>query len=76
MPNPCHYESKELRNESNMGDFEFLWAEFPEITEPSLSNVVTMTVPLHIVTVRHVENYMVRKRHRSKNNCVSGNAIT
>ena len=50
VPTPCHCESSELSNTSNMDDFEFLWAEFPEITEPSLSNVVTMTVPLHIVT--------------------------
>ena len=50
VTNPCHCESRELSNADNMDDFEFLWAEFPEITEPSLNNVVTMTVPLHIVT--------------------------
>ena len=47
VTNRCHSEFTEL---SNADDFEFVWAEFPEITEPSLSNVVTMTVPLHIVT--------------------------
>ena len=50
VTNPCHCESRELSNADNMDDFEFLWAEFPEITEPSLSHVVTMTVPLHSVT--------------------------
>ena len=34
------------------GDEEYdkLWKDFPEITEVSLSKVVTMTTPLHIVT--------------------------
>ena len=76
-----NYESRELSNASNVDDFEFLWAEFPEITEPSLSNVVTMTVNLHIVTEGPPVYTPSRKlhggkRHRSKNNCVSGNAIT
>ncbi len=34
------------------GDEEYnqLWNDFPEVTEVSLSKVVTMTTPLHIVT--------------------------
>ena len=34
------------------GDEEYnqLWKDFPEVTEVSLSKVVTMTTPLHIVT--------------------------
>ena len=67
VPNPYHYESKELSNTSNMDDFEFLWAEFPEITEPSLSNVVTMTVPLHIVTEGPHVYTPCRKLHGEKN---------
>ena len=47
MPN---YESRELSNASNMDDFKLLWAEFPDITQPSLSNVGTMIAPLHIIT--------------------------
>ena len=49
VTNPCHCESRELSNASNIDDFEFLWAEFPEITEPSLSNVVTMTGPFRVL---------------------------
>ena len=40
-PQSGPYESGELSNASNVDDFEFLWVEFPEDTEPSLSNVVT-----------------------------------
>ena len=36
----------------HIGDDEYdqLWKDFPEVTEVSLSKVVTMTTPLHIVT--------------------------
>ena len=66
VTNPCHCESRELSNASNIDDFEFLWAEFPEITEPSLSNVVTMTVPLHIVTEGPPVYTPCRKPHGEK----------
>ena len=66
VTNPCHCESRELSNASNIDDFEFLWAEFPEITEPSLSNVVTMTVPLHIVTEGPPVYTPCRKLHGEK----------
>ena len=49
-----------------MDDFEFLWAEFPEITEPSLSNVVTMTDPLQIVTEGPPVYTPCRKLHGKK----------
>ena len=64
--NPCHCESRELSNESNMDDFEFLWGEFPKITEPSLTNVVTMTVPVHIVTEGPPVYTPCRKLHDEK----------
>ena len=67
MTNPCHCESRELSNASNIDDFDFLWAEFPEITEPSLSNVVTMTVPLHLVTEGPPVYTPRRKLHGEKN---------
>ena len=66
VTNRCHSESTELSNASNMDDFEFVWAEFPEITEPSLSNVVTMTVPLHIVTEGAPVYTPCRKLHGEK----------
>ena len=67
VTNPCHCESRELSNADNMDDFEFLWAEFPEITEPSLSHVVTMTVPLHSVTEGPPVYTPCRKLHGEKN---------
>ena len=66
VTNPCRCEFKELSNAGNMDDFEFFGAEFPDITEPSLSNVVTMTVPLHIVTEGPPVYTPCRKRHREK----------
>ena len=61
------------------GDEEYdqLWKEFPEVTEVSLSKVVTMTTPLHIVSEghlssRHVGNCMAIRDPKSKNNCASG----
>ena len=66
VTNRCHSESTELSNASNVDAFEFVWAEFPEITEPSLSNVVTMTVPLHIVTEGPPVYTPCRKHHGEK----------
>ena len=66
VTNPCHCESRELSNASNVDNLEFLWAEFPEITEPSLSNVVTMTVTLHIVTEGPPVYTPCRKLHGEK----------
>ena len=45
----------------------FLWAEFPHITEPILSNVVTKTVSLQIVTKGPPVYTPCRKRHGEKN---------
>ena len=66
VPNLCHCESRELSNANNMDYFEFLWTEFPEITEPNLSNVVTITVPLHIVTEGPPVYTPCRKLHGEK----------
>ena len=49
-----------------MDEFECLWAEFPQITEPSLSNVVTMTAPLLIVTEGPPVYTPCRKLHGEK----------
>ena len=45
---------------------ECLWAEFPEITEPTLSNVLTMTVRLYIVTEGPPVYTACRKLHGEK----------
>ena len=37
----------------NGDEYNQLWNDFPEVTEVSLSKVVTMTTPLHIVTYLH-----------------------
>ena len=66
VTNPSHCESREMSNTGNMDDFAFFGAEFPEITEPSLSNVVTMTVPLHIVTEGPPVYTPCRKLHGEK----------
>ena len=31
-------------------EYAHLWTDFPEVTEPGLGKVVTMTTPLHITT--------------------------
>ena len=61
------------------GDEEYdqLWKDFPEVTEVSVSKVVTMTTPLHIVTEGPPILTPCRKLHgdkkklKSKNNCAS-----
>ena len=47
-------------------DFDFLWTEFPEVIEPSLSRVVTMTTPLHIATDGPPVYTPCRKLHGDK----------
>ena len=50
------------------GDEEYdqLWKDFPEVTEVSLSKVVTMTTPLHIVTEGQPIFTPCRKLHGDK----------
>ena len=67
-------------------EYNQLWKDFPEVTDPSRSKVVNMTTPLHIVTKRpriftpvrkwhgssrRVANGMVMRKLKSKNNCAS-----
>ena len=47
-------------------DFDFLWTEFPEVIELSLSRVVTMTTPLHIATDGPPVYTPCRKLHDDK----------
>ena len=64
---------------SNNGDEEYdqLWKDFSAVTEISLSKVVTMTTPLHIVTegppiTTSCGNCTAVRKLKSKNNCASG----
>lgn len=65
-PQPALCYSEELKHTAAGEDFEFLWAEFPEVTEPSLSKLVTMTTPLHIVTDGSPVYTPCRKLHGEK----------
>ena len=51
---PCNRDADNCNSAVSMhnGDEEYdqLWKDFPEVTEVSLSKVVAMTTPLHIVT--------------------------
>ena len=47
-------------------DYAQLWTQFPEVTEPSLGKVVTMTTPLHITTDGSPVYTPCRKLHGEK----------
>ena len=47
-------------------DYAQLWTQFPEVTEPSLGKVTTMTTPLHITTDGSPVYTPCRKLHGEK----------
>ena len=46
--------------------YEHLWSEFPEVVDPNLCSVVTMTTPLHISTEGPPVFSPCRKLHGDK----------
>ena len=52
--------------EQEDNEYAHLWTDFPEVTEPSLGKVVTMTTPLHINTDGPPVYTPCRKLHGEK----------
>ena len=77
--NPCDAGVSIGKSDDRDSDSDYaqLWTQFPEVTEPSLSKVVTVTTPLHITTEGHLytrraESSTAKRRSRWKNSSDSG----
>ena len=64
--NPSDVEVSNREADHEDSDYTQLWTQFPEVTEPSLGKVVTMTTPLHITTDGSPVYTPCRKLHGDK----------
>ena len=64
--NPSDVEVSNREADHEDSDYTHLWTQFPEVTEPSLGKVVTMTTPLHITTDGSPVYTPCRKLHGEK----------
>ena len=66
--NPCEagVSIRKADDRDSDSDYAQLWTQFPEVTEPSLGMVVTMTTPLHITTEGPPVYTPCRKLHGEK----------
>ena len=64
--NPSDAEVSNRKADHEDSDYTQLWTQFPEVTEPSLGKVVTMTTPLHITTDGSPVYTPCRKLHGEK----------
>ena len=75
--NPGYAGDSTRKADHEDNDYAHLWTQFPEVTEPSLDKVVTMTtLSTLLLTVnqytQRAKSYTAKRRCRWKNNSDSG----